>query len=482
MDGANIAKKSPTKNQQDNVEIHDVATHAPGLPENSSTGGSSSSSSEASASSALPLLNSRGNLRHRAPNKSNRSPHFITNVTLTPPAFLRSLKPSSKDVQTYLIGLFLRLAQTIIIIAVLFALLTLYKYKAVPNTELYDKLEFEWRADPRSYLVPFNMSFGEYNILLDGHSHTTYSDGVMSPEQVINWHIANGYNAVIVSDHNTIKGGLEAEKIALEKYNGTIVVIPAMEYSCCRIHMNLIGINETIPFGPPNPTDDDLRRAINRTHELGGLVIVNHIPWSNTTEYGYQLPRLPDHPTLEQLVEWGIDGVEIVNGNTLDLPSYQYIAAHPEKNLIQITGTDVHHPAESSNAWTILKAPSLTKEAILAELRARRTTFLFDPAGPTPRAYPRENPEYYRLAPLTNLAGYFSDFYTESKGMYSFQGTFCHPRRFSAHEEYISYFILYLIVFLVLFEIARLIVLRLWALAVAEYRKRVRSRSMANPA
>ena len=41
--------------------------------------------------------------------------------------------------------------------------------------------------------------------------------------------IANGYNAVVVSDHNTIAGGLAAQEIALEKYKDNITVIPAME-------------------------------------------------------------------------------------------------------------------------------------------------------------------------------------------------------------------------------------------------------------
>lgn len=54
-------------------------------------------------------------------------------------------------------------------------------------------------------------------------------------------------------------------------------------FSCCRIHMNLIGINQTIPVGPPSPSDEQLRQIINQTHALGGIVIVNHIPWSNTT-------------------------------------------------------------------------------------------------------------------------------------------------------------------------------------------------------
>lgn len=47
--------------------------------------------------------------------------------------------------------------------------------------------------------------------------------------------------------------------------------------------MNLIGINQTIPVGPPSPSDEELRRVIDQTHAMGGIVIVNHIPWSNTT-------------------------------------------------------------------------------------------------------------------------------------------------------------------------------------------------------
>lgn len=33
------------------------------------------------------------------------------------------------------------------------------------------------------------------------------------------------------SDHNTVSGGLVAEYIALKEYNGSIVVIPGMEYT-----------------------------------------------------------------------------------------------------------------------------------------------------------------------------------------------------------------------------------------------------------
>ncbi|PKC04112.1 hypothetical protein RhiirA5_401615 [Rhizophagus irregularis] len=83
---------------------------------------------------------------------------------------------------------------------------------------------------PETPLLPQNQrhhdnDFGEFNVLLDGHSHTKFSDGRMNPEQLLKWAIANGYNAIIVSDHNNIEGVSEA-------------------HSSCQLHMQFIGINE----------------------------------------------------------------------------------------------------------------------------------------------------------------------------------------------------------------------------------------------
>ena len=55
----------------------------------------------------------------------------------------------------------------------------------------------------------------------------------MSPEQMVEWAIAYGYTAVVVSDHNNIYGGLVAKEYAEHKgYDkSTILVIPAVEYT-----------------------------------------------------------------------------------------------------------------------------------------------------------------------------------------------------------------------------------------------------------
>ncbi|ORY95246.1 Polymerase/histidinol phosphatase-like protein [Syncephalastrum racemosum] len=352
----------------------------------------------------------------------------------------------------YLLGFSVRVAGLIVLLAVLIGLgLGLRYTEGMPRPEDDSNLVFDWRVDPASYLTPFNQSF-QYNVLLDGHAHSTYSDGRMNVRQLLEWHIANGYNAVIVTDHNTIQGGLAAEKLALEEYADNITVIPGIEYSCCRIHMNLIDINESIPIGPPEPTDQELQQVIQRVHELGGLVIVNHIPWSNTTQDGYDLPRLPNHPSVEDLISWGVDGFEVVHADTFDYATYLATVKH---NLIQMVGTDVHYPTTPATAWLAVQAETKTRSGIMQAIRARRTSFLADPAGTRQQVYPPSSAAYDRLLPLTGLGSYFSMFYTESKGMYSFQGTFCQPHRMQVHGNIIGWFIFWIIVGLAVYELVR---------------------------
>ncbi|KAG2174493.1 hypothetical protein INT44_006756 [Umbelopsis vinacea] len=397
---------------------------------------------------------------------STTSISLLDSTTKTSPFQYFSTPEFRQRARTYSLGLLVRLLTLIAIIGVLAAIgIGLTYTDGLPDPDDYSDLQFNWTTNPSSYLRPFNTSF-QYNVLLDGHSHSTYSDGRMSIRQLLDWHIANGYNAVIVSDHNTIEGGLEAEKLALAEYNSSIVVIPAIEYSCCRLHMNLIGINQTVTIGPPVPTDQDLQAVIKQVHDLGGIVIVNHIPWSNTTEDGYEVPRLPNHPSLSDLKAWGVDGFEIINQGTFDYPTMQFCQ---ENNLIQMTGTDVHYPNVPANAWTLLQAANYTKESILNEIKARRTSFLFDPTGTNARSYPSENAAYWQLAPLTTLGDYFNSFYSDSKGMYSFQGTFCQPEVLEVHNSMIGWFIFWLFISIVVFELVRAGVMALWSLLQRKY-------------
>ena len=92
----------------------------------------------------------------------------------------------------YLFGLAIRVGTVIVVIAILIAIGLGLKYTDnMPQPVDYSNLQFNWRIDPKSYLTPFNTSFGQYNVLLDGHSHSTKSDGKMNVRQLLDWHIGN---------------------------------------------------------------------------------------------------------------------------------------------------------------------------------------------------------------------------------------------------------------------------------------------------
>ncbi|MCK5159608.1 MAG: hypothetical protein KAR08_10650, partial [Candidatus Heimdallarchaeota archaeon] len=68
-----------------------------------------------------------------------------------------------------------------------------------PSKVDYDNESFNFRLNPT-----YNET--QFNIVFDQHSHTKYSDGVLTVEQNILWHLAHGFNAMALTDHNTMKG------------------------------------------------------------------------------------------------------------------------------------------------------------------------------------------------------------------------------------------------------------------------------------
>lgn len=258
-----------------------------------------------------------------------------------------------------------------------------------------------------------NYNHTKWNILLDSHSHTFYSDGYLSSRQNLLWHISMGFNAMVLSDHNSFEGIEEIKQIARNEYNDSIKVLTGMEWTTDRLHMNIIlpsnitaeTYEELIWFTSYTytPTDQEIQDFIDAVHELEGIVILNHYPWSQ--EY------TRNHPTRQQLYDWGIDYFEIVNEEAYDNDSYVFCQVN---DLGIIAGTDMHQ-AEPVFAWTSLNVSEYTEEAIFLELKARRTDIIFTGI---PSPYPIVHPisaKYLAFFPLIMVGEMFESMY--SSGM-----------------------------------------------------------------
>eukprot|EP01112_Ceratiomyxa_fruticulosa_P009680 TRINITY_DN2537_c0_g1_i1.p1 TRINITY_DN2537_c0_g1~~TRINITY_DN2537_c0_g1_i1.p1 ORF type:complete len:423 (-),score=73.51 TRINITY_DN2537_c0_g1_i1:161-1429(-) len=325
------------------------------------------------------------------------------------------------------------------IIATFVAIVGILIYNSPPYPYSFGDVIINWNYNPitNGGFQPFDKNF-QFNAIFEPHSHTIYSDGQLTPEQLIQFYIANGFNVLAVTDHNTIQGALEAQKIAQAKYSDKISIVIGEEWTNCRVHMGFLGITEEVP-PIKYPTDDDIKNAISNVHKQGGIVIYNHIPWS----YWAGL----DQPTKEQLVDWGIDYFDITTESILDLQTLFWA----QENGIGIIAGNDEHTGVPINEWSLVAVQGLplynytqigsvnltvpSPSALVQTLSQNRgsTNFIFDAIGAPYAASSTmtSNPKYTFLTPWLLVGGVFHSFFSlRNSGPYSFVKGSCgddHP-------------------------------------------------------
>ncbi len=176
---------------------------------------------------------------------------------------------------------------------------------------------------------------GPNEYLFDFHVHTTMSDGFLTPEERVDWYIAQGIHGAAFTDHENQRGAFRAQQY-VEQNNLNFTVIIAQEYTTTYgIHCNIFGMNETIvpieyenewPGGPLALNTSDMIQYVNAS---GGFVIVNHYTSNTGGPYTYN-----------QLQTWGVDGFEIVNdGHEQNAAIRTFCMAN---SLACIAGSDIH--------------------------------------------------------------------------------------------------------------------------------------------
>lgn len=192
----------------------------------------------------------------------------------------------------------------------------------------------------------------DYEESVNLHVHSTFSDGKMDANVLVEQAKAKGLKYIAISDHNTLNAYLETDILKED------MVIPAIEFDCWYgtvfLHMLGYGVDvnnaelQSLCAKTKRGTEADWvrifsmnhpKKVINAIHNAGGIAVLAHPACCFTLS----LDRL-----VKNLVKLGLDGIEVY----YPYPRHRgFIKFHTAKtvdklgdkyNLIKTGGTDEH--------------------------------------------------------------------------------------------------------------------------------------------
>ncbi len=193
----------------------------------------------------------------------------------------------------------------------------------------------------------------DYSKYVNLHIHSTYSDGTLSPELLVEQAKNKGLKHIAISDHNTLNAYLKTDIIKED------IIIPAIEFDCwfgtVFLHMLGYGIDvnnkeiQSFCAKTKRGTEADWvrifsfkhpKKVINAIHNAGGIAVLAH-PACCFTITG--LEKL-----VENLKKLGMDGIETYypysrHRRIIKFHSSKTVEKLADKyNLIKTGGTDEH--------------------------------------------------------------------------------------------------------------------------------------------
>lgn len=168
---------------------------------------------------------------------------------------------------------------------------------------------------------------------VDLHCHTWFSpDGLSAPEAVIAMARRRGLDRLAITDHNTIAGALEAQRLAPD------LIIVGEEIKTDRGELLAYFVREEIPKGTP------VDEALAWLREQGAVVSVSH-PFDR-----HRRSSALDEATLLDIVD-RVDAIEVFNSRCIWPADNQQAAALAGRfRLPGTAGSDAHAAMEVGQA------------------------------------------------------------------------------------------------------------------------------------
>ncbi len=189
------------------------------------------------------------------------------------------------------------------------------------------------------------------------HTHTTNSDGELSPAAIITEYEKRDYDFLAISDHDTYVDP------HLYQPHTRMILLPGVEVSAGGPHVLQIGAEQRLePIA-------DRRQVIDEIVARGGFAVLNHPNWE----------RHFNHFPQEQMQSLdAATGLEVYNG-VIERLEGNALAADRWDRLLSINhwlwafaNDDAHLAGDIGKAWNVVQVTGQTSQAVLEGLRHGR--------------------------------------------------------------------------------------------------------------
>ncbi len=174
----------------------------------------------------------------------------------------------------------------------------------------------------------------------DPHIHTTFSDGLGSPREVLECAVALGLDVIAITDHDSVRGAQQAREIAAREGLPIEVIIGSEVTTARGVHLLALFVEDTLPMLQP------AARTVEEIARRGGLALAPHPLSALTPSMGRRM--------IERLLAEGLPlvGVETYNPSPAGRPRARLIALNRAWGLAEFGGSDAHFPVHIAAAYT----------------------------------------------------------------------------------------------------------------------------------
>lgn len=198
------------------------------------------------------------------------------------------------------------------------------------------ELEKRWKEDDKEEREK-NERRKSVSLSIDLHVHTIYSnDGILKPEKVIGLSMKKGLDGIAITDHNTIRGGVETKKKAPKDF----LVIVGSEIKTNKGDLTGLFLRKEIE-------SRDFKEVVGEIKSQDGIVVLPH-----PTRNKYVMSA--NEGELRELLD-DVDFVESLNGRSSRAHNNKAKEFAQKYSKPEIGGSDAHIGAEIGSVRTLFE-------------------------------------------------------------------------------------------------------------------------------